>query len=164
MSLNPDGSEDHEIKIKGLDSIQVGDYTQEQLDHKSGLESLSLEDIEKIQASQALIDSLLPSLTSSTSAILLLSMTPAETLTYELDEDLDREEDREELQTLGRMVTHERRINRYFTADEGDRVEDPNDITTDSENDTDSNQRFDSSDKAFDTERDRDQEDEDENM
>jgi hypothetical protein len=77
---------------------------------------------------------------------------------------LDREEDREELQTLGRMVTRERRINRYFTAGEGNKVEDPNDITTDSENDTDSNQRFDSSDEAFDTERDGDQEDEDENM
>lgn len=84
-------------------------------------------------------------------------MTPTETLTHELGEDLDREEDREELQTLGRMVTRERRINRYFTADEGDEVEeDPNDITTNSENDTDSNQRFDSSDEAFDIERDGD--------
>jgi hypothetical protein len=50
MSLNPNGLEDHEIKIKGLNSIQVGSYTQEQLDHISGLSSLSLKDIEKIQA------------------------------------------------------------------------------------------------------------------
>jgi hypothetical protein len=152
MSLNPNGLEDHEIKIKGLDSIQVGDYTREQPDHKSGLGSLSLEDIEKIQASQALIDSIPPPLTSSTSA------------THELNEDLDREEDKEELQTLGRMVTREWWINRYFTVDKGNKVEDPNDITTDSENNTDSNQRFDSSNEAFNTKRDGDQEDEDENM
>jgi hypothetical protein len=77
-----------------------------------------------------------------------------EELIHKLDE--DEEEDKEELQTLGRMATHGHRINRYFTADEGDEVEeDPNDITTNS--DADSNQRFESSfDEAFDTKRDGD--------
>jgi hypothetical protein len=27
LSLNPDGSEDYELKIKGLNDIQVGDYS-----------------------------------------------------------------------------------------------------------------------------------------
>jgi hypothetical protein len=48
--------------------------------------------------------------------------------------------------------------------DEGNKVEDPNNITTNSENDIDSNQRFDSSNEAFNIERDRDQEDKDENI
>ena len=84
------------------------------------------------------------------------SITLVETLLQGLDEDLD-DEDKEELQTLRRMVTYRRKINRYFTADEDSEVEDPNDTSTDSENDIDSNE-------AFDIERDRDQEDEDENM
>ena len=75
------------------------------------------------------------------------------------------DEDREELQTLGRMVTRGRQINRYFTADEDSEVESPNNTTSNSKNDIDSNQQFDSSsDETFDTERDGDQEDEDENM
>jgi hypothetical protein len=172
MSLNPNGSEDHKIKIKGLSSIQVGNYTQEQLDYISGLGSLSLKDIEKIQAAQAVINSLPPPSTSPPSTSLPLTSPPStsppstlvETLIQGLDEGLD-DEDREELQTLGRMVTRGRQINRYFTADEDSEVEGPNDTTSNSENDIDSDQRFDSSsDEAFDTERDGDQEDEDENM
>jgi hypothetical protein len=50
MSLNLNGSEDHKIKIEGLSGIQVGNYTREQPDHGSGLGSLDLEDIKKIQA------------------------------------------------------------------------------------------------------------------
>jgi hypothetical protein len=65
------------------------------------------------------------------------STTLVETLLQGLDEDLD-DEDKEELQTLRRMVTHRRKINRYFTADEDSEVEDPNDTSTDSENNIDS--------------------------
>ena len=65
------------------------------------------------------------------------SITLVETLLQGLDEDLD-DEDKEELQTLRRMVTYRRKINRYFIVDEDSEVEDPNDTSTDSENDIDS--------------------------
>src|SRR4030081_131324 len=36
LSLNPDGSEDHKIKIKDLDDIKVGDFTRKTLDPENG--------------------------------------------------------------------------------------------------------------------------------
>ena len=49
LSLNPDGSEDHELKIKGLDDIQVGDYSRVKPEPENGLGSLTAIDITTVQ-------------------------------------------------------------------------------------------------------------------
>jgi hypothetical protein len=49
LSLNPDGSEDHELKIKGLDDIQVGDYSRVELEPENGLGSLTAVDITAVK-------------------------------------------------------------------------------------------------------------------
>jgi hypothetical protein len=53
LSLNPNGSKDHEIKIKGLENIKVGDFSHEGLELENGLGSLIASDIEAVEALQA---------------------------------------------------------------------------------------------------------------
>ena len=48
LSLNPDGSKDHEIKIKGLDNIIIRDYSRAKTDSDNGLRSLLPTDIQSI--------------------------------------------------------------------------------------------------------------------
>jgi hypothetical protein len=63
LSLNPDGSEDHELKIKGLADIKVGDYTQREPEIEDGLGSLLPVDVEEIAAAKVKLAALLkPSL------------------------------------------------------------------------------------------------------
>jgi hypothetical protein len=52
LSLNPDGSEDHEIKIKGLENIKVGDFSRKEAELESGLGSLTATDIAAVEAAQ----------------------------------------------------------------------------------------------------------------
>jgi hypothetical protein len=52
LSLNPDGSEDAELKIKGLPDITVGDYTRKEPEEKNGLGSLTAVDIAAIESAQ----------------------------------------------------------------------------------------------------------------
>jgi hypothetical protein len=53
LSLNPDGSEDYKIKIKGLDNIKVGDFTRKAPDPETGFGSLTTVDIALVEAAQA---------------------------------------------------------------------------------------------------------------
>jgi hypothetical protein len=50
LSHNPDGSEDHEIKIKGLENIKVGDFSRKEAELESGLGSLAITDIATVEA------------------------------------------------------------------------------------------------------------------
>lgn len=52
LSLHPNGSEDHEIKIKDLDNIAVGDYARGKVDRADGLGSLTPVDIMAIAAAK----------------------------------------------------------------------------------------------------------------
>jgi hypothetical protein len=52
LSLNPAGSEDQEIKIKGLDNIKVRDFTHIEPDLEYGLGSLTAKDIAIVKAAQ----------------------------------------------------------------------------------------------------------------
>jgi len=45
LSLNPDGSEDKELKVKGLPDITVGDYTRKEPEEINGLGSLTAVDV-----------------------------------------------------------------------------------------------------------------------
>ena len=45
LSLNPNGSEDHEIKIKGLENIEVGDFSCKGPELENGLGNLIANDI-----------------------------------------------------------------------------------------------------------------------
>jgi hypothetical protein len=49
LSLNPNSSEDHELKIKGLDDIQVGDYSRVELKPENGLGSLTAIDVTAVK-------------------------------------------------------------------------------------------------------------------
>jgi hypothetical protein len=53
LSLNPDGSEDSEIKIKGLPDIKVGDFTREEEDPEDGTGGLLPQDVEAIEKAKA---------------------------------------------------------------------------------------------------------------
>ena len=53
LSLNPDGSEDSEMKIKGLPDIKVGDFTREEEDPEDGTGGLLSKDIEAIEKAKA---------------------------------------------------------------------------------------------------------------
>jgi hypothetical protein len=53
LSLNPDGLEDIELKVKGLPDIAVGDYSRKELEESNGLGSLIPVDIIAIATAQA---------------------------------------------------------------------------------------------------------------
>jgi hypothetical protein len=94
LSLCPDGSEDHEIKIKGLDNIAIRDYARGKVDEAGGLGSLTPIDIAAIAAAKV-------------------------RLAAKEQPDLEDEDEHEEVQTLSRMSTQSyKQINRFFTAAE----------------------------------------------
>jgi hypothetical protein len=94
LSLNPDGSEDHEIKIKGLENIEVGDFSREGPELENGLGSLTASDIKAVEALQAKLS----------------------TRVAKWDKELTDDEEHEEVFTLGRMGTRSQtRVSQYFT-------------------------------------------------
>ena len=52
LSLNPDGSEDEEFKVKGLPNITVRDYTRKEPEEKNGLGSLTAIDVATVESIQ----------------------------------------------------------------------------------------------------------------
>jgi hypothetical protein len=104
LSLNPDGSEDHEIRIKGLEKIEVGDFSRKGPELGNGLGSLIASDIKAVEALQAKLATRVAKLDKE----LINDEVPA-------DDEVD-DEDHEEVFTLGRMGTRSQtRVNRYFT-------------------------------------------------
>jgi hypothetical protein len=169
LSLNPDGSEDHEIKIKGLDSIVVGNYVRETTNEDDGLGSLTLADITAIKAAKVELAARVEAKRVKHIAKVEAShnLPEAEIGEVDLEEpDTEDKEEHEEVQTLGRMSTRSRlQVNRYFTAaeavEEVDVLEEDNVLVED-----DSDPHFDTSDDDddFDQEIDGDQDVADENM
>jgi hypothetical protein len=123
LSLNPDSSEDNEIKIKGLKNIEVGDFSRKGPELENGLGSLIASDIEAVEVLQAKLTT--------------------------RDSELDKEEQEyEEVFTLGRMGTRSQtQVSQYFTNME---IEEEIRIRIDSDDDDDSDEgsetRFDPSD------------------
>ena len=108
LSLNPDGSEDHEIKIKGLENIKVGDFSRKEAELESGLGSLTATDIAAVEAAQVKL-----------AAKAVKSKGKKTEETDHVEEDNEDEEEPEEVFTLGRMNTRSQtRVSRYFTAEE----------------------------------------------
>jgi hypothetical protein len=94
LSFNPNGSKDCEIKIKGLENIEVGDFLHKGLELENGLKSLIASDIKAVEALQA-----------------KLAIRVAK-----LDKELTDDEEHEEVFTLGRMGTQSQtRVSQYFT-------------------------------------------------
>jgi len=84
LSFSPNSSKDCEIKIKGLENIQVGDFSREGLELENGLRSLIASDIKAVESLQAKFAIRIP----------------------KLDKELtDEEEEHEEVFTLGRIGT-----------------------------------------------------------
>jgi hypothetical protein len=52
LSLNPDSSKDHKIKVKRLPDIQVGDFAREEPEPKNCLGSLIMVDMIAVKATQ----------------------------------------------------------------------------------------------------------------
>jgi hypothetical protein len=169
LSLNPDGSEDHEIKIKGLDDIVVGNYTRETPDEDDGLGSLTPADITAIEAAKVKLAIRVEGKRVKHMAKVKANHNLPNTKIDEVDlEALDTEDEEvhEEVQTFGRMSTRSRsQVNRYFTAmeaiEEVDIMEEGDVLVED-----DSEPHFDTSDDDddFDQEIDGDQNVADENM
>jgi hypothetical protein len=104
LTLNSDGSEDHKLKIKGLDDIKVGDFRRKEPDPENGLGSLTAVDVATVEAAQ-----------------LKLEERVAKAREEDPAESSDKEEEHEEVFTLGRMGTRSQtRINRYYAAEEAE--------------------------------------------
>jgi hypothetical protein len=104
LTLNPDGSEDHKLKIKGLDDIKVGDFRRKELDPENGLGSLTAIDVAAVEAAQ-----------------LKLEERVAKAREKDPAESSDEEEEHEEVFTLGRMGTRSQtQVNRYYAAEEAE--------------------------------------------
>jgi hypothetical protein len=118
LSLNPNGLEDHEIKIKGLDNIKVGDFSRKEADLENGLGSLTATDIATVKAIQVKLATMVVKAKGKKTAI----SNPLDPITEEIDpiiEDTDDEEEHEEVFTLGRMNTwSQTRVSWYFTTEE----------------------------------------------
>jgi hypothetical protein len=161
LSLNPDGSEDHELKIKGLPDIKVGDYTRREPGREDGLGSLLPVDVEAIAAAK---------ITLATQVEVRRVKIAAALPDVAMGEDEDGHEEarrvkiaaalpdvamgededgHEEVLTLGRMhARSQARVNRYYTAAENEEVEDDggncNDNGLTISSNVDSDQSFDS--------------------
>jgi hypothetical protein len=118
LSLNPDGLEDHEIKIKGLENIKVGDFSQKEAELESGLGSLTATDIAAVEAAQVKLAAKVVKSKGKKTAIDNLSDAITEEIDH-VEEGNEDEEEPEEVFTLGRMNTRSQtQVSQYFTAEE----------------------------------------------
>ena len=119
LSLNPDGSEDHELKIKGLDDIQVGDYhSRVEAEPENGLGSLTAVDVTAVQDAQVKL-----AVRVAKSKAKAIAKRDVVTGQQDLEEESssDDDDEHEEVFTLGRMNTRSQtRVNRYYTQEEVD--------------------------------------------
>jgi hypothetical protein len=103
LTLNPNGSEDHKLKIKGLDDIKVGDFRRKELDPGNGLGSLIAVDVAAVEAVQLKLEQRVAKVKSKKT------------------ESSDDEEEHEGVFTLRRMGTRSQtRVNRYYAAEEAE--------------------------------------------
>jgi DDE superfamily endonuclease len=142
LSLNPDGSEDAELKVKGLPDLQVGDYSRKEPENANGLGSLTTIDIEAIEKAQVqLAIKVTKSIAKQARQMARNQARIDSGKSYPMNEDdtaegydannlinestglrdpveetTDDEEEHEEVFTLGRMNTRSQtRVNRYYT-------------------------------------------------
>ena len=101
MTLNPNGSEDHKLKIKGLDDIKVGDFRRKELDPGNGLGSLTAVDVAAVEAVQLKLEE----------RVAKVKAKKAES----------PDDEHEGVFTLRRMGTRSQtRVNRYYAAEEAE--------------------------------------------
>jgi hypothetical protein len=137
LGLNPDGSEDHELKIKGLPDIKVGDYTRREPEREDGFRSLLPVNVVAIAAAKVTLAAQVEVRRVKVAAALP-------------DVAMGEDEDgHEEVLTLGRMhARSQARVNRYYTVAENEEVEDDggncNDNGLTISSDVDLDQSFDS--------------------
>jgi hypothetical protein len=127
LSLYPDSSEDHEINIKGLDNIVVGDYIQRKVDRADRLGSLTAADIAAIIAAKAKLGAKVAKVKAGCTlpkhrvkGVNINNLPDAKTKEVEKEQSNSEDKGRyEEVQTLGQMSTRShKQVNRYFTAAE----------------------------------------------
>jgi hypothetical protein len=116
LSLNPDSSEDHELKIKGLADIKVGDYTRKEPERKDGLGSLLPVDIEAIAAAKVTLAVQVEARrVKVTTNLPDIAIGEIDIVQLEFED----KDEHEEVLTLGRMYTQSQvQVNRYYTAAE----------------------------------------------
>jgi hypothetical protein len=111
--LNPDGSEDHELKIKGLDNIAVGDYSRVGPEEKNGFGSLTATDIAAVESAQVKLAAQVAKAKEKLKAKRARKDAEEESGS---EESGSNNEQHEEVFTLGRMNTRSQtRVSRYFT-------------------------------------------------
>jgi hypothetical protein len=142
LSLNPDGSEDSELKVKGLPDIAVGDYAQKEPEEENGLGSLTAVDIAAVKAAQVCLAARVAKTKAKKDAQRARNNTKVAVgrafplyeddtaegydpnnlidvstgLRDPMEESSDEDGEHEEIFTLGRMNTRSQtRVSRYFT-------------------------------------------------
>jgi hypothetical protein len=104
LSLNPNSSEDHKIKIKGLENIKVRDFSWKEVELESSLGSLTATDIATVEAVQVKLAARAVKTKGKKTAIdNLLDANTEET--DPIAEDTMDEEEHKEVFTLKRMNT-----------------------------------------------------------
>jgi hypothetical protein len=156
LSLNPDSSEDHKIKIKGLEDIKVGDFSRIESELENGLGSLMVSNIEAVEAIQVKL-----------AAQVAKSKERMEEESLDNSDNGDNgDKEHEEVFTLGQMNTRSQtRVSQYLT-----NIEIKGEINSNNNNgngdnsDDDSETGFDLSDDDFNQEVDGDLDIADENI
>jgi hypothetical protein len=119
LTLNPNGSKDCKLKIKGLDDIKVGDFRRKELDPKSGLGSLTALDVAAVEAAQLKLKERVAKGKAKKAAKIVRADAIEEN--DPVEESSDDEEEHKEVFTLKRIGTRSQtRVNRYYTVEEAE--------------------------------------------
>lgn len=145
LSLNPDGGEDGELKVKGLPDVAVGDFARVEPEPENGLGSLLAEDVKTVEVAQAKCAQRVAQhqakrvrkIAKNDARIKAGKVFPEyadpnaegfdpnnlpDAITGEKaseEESSDDDEEHEEVTTLGRMATRSQtRVSRYYTGAE----------------------------------------------
>jgi hypothetical protein len=111
LTLNPNVSKDHKLKIKGLNDIKVRDFRRKELDPKNGLRSLTAADVAAVEAMQLKLEERVAKVKAKKA------------------ESLDDKEEHKEVFTLRRMGTRSQtQVNRYYAAEEAEEAEEGLDV------------------------------------
>jgi hypothetical protein len=102
LTLNPDGSEDHKLKIKGLDNIKVEDFRHKEPDPENSLGSLTAVDVAAVEAVQLKLEERVAKVRTKKAAKIAGEEDPTESSDDSV-ESSDNKEEHEEVFTLGRI-------------------------------------------------------------
>jgi hypothetical protein len=118
LTLNPNSSEDHKLKIKGLDDIKVGDFRHKEPDPENGLGSLTAIDVAAVEAVQLKLEERVAKVKAKKTAKIADAITRKKDST----ESSDNKEEHKEVFTLRYIGTClQTWVSWYYTAEEAEK-------------------------------------------